>query len=51
MSRGCPLDVFAYLVEHENPDTLLQLVKRRSANDDEFAVGTFTFEFAAAHVD
>jgi hypothetical protein len=33
LSRGCLLDVFAYLVEHESPDTLLQLVKRRPANE------------------
>jgi hypothetical protein len=51
LSRGCPLDVFAYLVEHESPDTLLQLVKRRPANDDEFTVETFIFDFAASWVD
>jgi hypothetical protein len=51
LSRGCPLEVFAYLVEHESPDTLLQLVKRRPANDDEFTVRTFTLDFAASHVD
>jgi hypothetical protein len=50
MSRGCPLDVFAYLVEHENPDTLLQLVKRRPASEDELSAGTFSFEFAASHI-
>jgi hypothetical protein len=32
LSRGCPLDVFAYIVEHESIDKLLHLVKRRPAS-------------------
>jgi hypothetical protein len=51
LSRGCPLDVFAYLVEHESPDLLLQLAQRRPANDDEFKVGSFPFDMAASYVD
>jgi hypothetical protein len=51
LSRGCPLDVFAHIVEHESIDGLLQLVQRRPANDDEFTVGTFPFDFAASWVD
>jgi hypothetical protein len=43
--------VFDYLVEHESIDVLLQLVKRRTANDDEFTVGTFPFDLAASSVD
>jgi hypothetical protein len=39
------------MVEHESSDTLLQLVWRRPANDDEFKVGTFPFDLAASHVD
>jgi hypothetical protein len=31
LSRGCPLDVFAYLVEHESTEEFLQLVQRHSA--------------------
>jgi hypothetical protein len=51
LSRGCPLDAFAYLVEHEDSENLLQLVQRRPANDDEFKFGTFQFDATAAWVD
>jgi hypothetical protein len=51
LSRGCPLDAFAYLVEHEDSDKLLQLVQRRPANDDEFKFGIFQFDATAAWVD
>jgi hypothetical protein len=51
LSRGCPLDVFAYIAEHERIDELLHLAKRRNAGEDELTVGTFQFEFAAGWVD
>jgi hypothetical protein len=51
LSRGCPLDAFAYLVEHEDFEKLLQFVQRRLANDDEFKFGTFQFDATAAWVD
>jgi hypothetical protein len=51
LSRGFPLDVFAYIVEHKSIDKLLHLVKRRSAGEDELTVGTFQFEFAVGWVD
>jgi hypothetical protein len=51
LSRGCPLDAFAYLVEHEDSEKLLQLVQRRAANDNEFKFGTFQFDATAAWVD
>jgi hypothetical protein len=51
LSRGCPLDAFAYLVEQEDSEKLLKLVERRAANDDEFKFGTFQFDATAAWVD
>jgi hypothetical protein len=39
-ARGCPLDAFAYLVEYQDPENLLNFVERREANGDEFRLET-----------
>jgi hypothetical protein len=51
LSRDCPLDAFAYLVEYENSEQLLQFFQWRPANDDEFKFGIFQFDATAAWVE
>jgi hypothetical protein len=48
LSRGCLLDAFAYLVEHEDSEKLLQLVQRCATNGDESKFGHFQFDATAA---
>jgi hypothetical protein len=44
LARCCPLDAFAYLVEYEDPEKLLEFVERCEASDDEFRLGSFHFD-------